>query len=260
MPVTIKITKQLLDLYYVKYNNQLSSKDPVWKLIRVKTKTDKEVLAFIISCYSYGNITQINNFINKVLEFTSLNVSEFIFNYKRNSQETKLDFRYRFNTSQDFFDLIHTITEILKKYGSLKNLFLKYYDKNDENILNALNGFTLEIRQIAKGSKSFEYLVPLVSKKSTCKRLMLFLRWMVRKDKIDLGLWGKSVDTSKLIMPVDIHVYRAARKYKLTERKSYDMKFAIELTNKLKQYDPKDPVKYDFALCHLGVDRVSLKP
>ena len=83
---------------------------------------------------------------------------------------------------------------------------------------------------------------------------------MVRKDKIDLGLWGKSVDTSKLIMPVDIHVYRAARKYKLTERKSCDMKFAIELTNKLKQYDPKDPVKYDFALCHLGVDRVSLKP
>lgn len=260
MPVTNKITKQLLDLYYVKYNSQLSSKDPIWKLSNVNSKSDKEVLAFIISCYSYGNITQINNFIEKVLGFTSLNIYDFILNYKRSSKEAGLDFRYRFNTTQDFFDLIHGLSVIFKKYGSLKHLFLKYYNNNDGNILIALNGFTSEIRQIAKGSKSFEYLVPLVSKKSACKRLMLFLRWMVRKDKIDLGLWGKSVDTSKLIMPVDIHVYRAARKYKLTERKSYDMKFAIELTNKLKQYDPKDPVKYDFALCHLGVDRVSLKP
>ncbi|MFA5011383.1 MAG: TIGR02757 family protein [Ignavibacteria bacterium] len=258
MPVSAIITKKLLDSYYVKYNKHLSSKDPVWKLNKVKTKSDKEVLAFIISCYCYGNITQINNFISKVLEFTSLNVSEFILNYNRSSKEAGLDFRYRFNSTQDFFDLIHAISVILKKYGSLKNLFRKYYDKNDENVINALNGFTPEIRHIAKGSKSFEYLVPLVSRKSTCKRLLLFLRWMVRKDKVDTGLWSKEIYTSKLIMPVDTHVYKIARKYKIVERKSLDIKFATELTEKLKKFDPVDPVKYDFALCHLGVDKENL--
>ncbi|MFA7362218.1 MAG: TIGR02757 family protein [Candidatus Kapaibacterium sp.] len=260
MAVTIKITKQLLDSYYVKYNSHSSSKDPIWNLNKVTTKSGKEILAFIIACYCYGNITQINKFIQKVLDFTTPDIYKFILNYKRSSKEINLDFRYRFNTNQDFFDLIYSLSQILKKYGSLKSLFLKYYDQNDGNVIIALNGFTSEIRNIAKGSKSFEYLVPVVSRQSTCKRLFLFLRWMVRMDNIDTGFWGREVHTSKLIMPVDTHVYRVSRKYKLAERKSCDMKFAVELTNTLKLYDPIDPVKYDFALCHLGVDKRDLHP
>lgn len=255
MTLTVNITKQLLDSYYAKYNTHLSSKDPIWNLIKVKTKSDKEILAFLISCYCYGNITQINKFIDKILTYTTSDIYKFIFNYKRSSKESNHDFRYRFNSSKDFFDLIHSLTYILKKYGSLRALFLNYYDANDDNVIKALDGFTTEIRKAAKGDKTFDYLVPIVSKKSTCKRLFLFLRWMVRNDNIDTGIWNKEVHTSKLIMPVDIHVYRAARKYNLADRKSCDMKFAVELTSKLKTYDPIDPVKYDFALCHLGVDK-----
>ena len=79
---------------------------------------------------------------------------------------------------------------------------------------------------------------------------------MVRKDSIDTGLWSREVDKAKLIIPVDTHVYRVSQKLGLVRRKSCDMKYAIELTNKLKEFDPKDPVKYDFALCHIGVDKV----
>jgi uncharacterized protein (TIGR02757 family) len=86
----------------------------------------------------------------------------------------------------------------------------------------------------------------------------LFLRWMVRKDEIDLGLWSE-VDSGKLIMPVDTHIARISKKLKLVKRKSVDLKFALELTNKLKQFDSADPVKYDFALCHSGIDRKILR-
>jgi len=77
---------------------------------------------------------------------------------------------------------------------------------------------------------------------------------MVRKDEIDPGLWSSNISTSKLIMPVDTHVYRISRQLNIIDRKSYDMKFAVELTEKLKEFDPEDPVKYDFALCHIGID------
>ncbi|MBK7158711.1 MAG: DUF2400 family protein [Ignavibacteria bacterium] len=87
---------------------------------------------------------------------------------------------------------------------------------------------------------------------SACKRLNLYLRWMIRKDEIDTGIWSGSFDKAKLIMPVDTHIYRVSKYLGLVSRNSCDLKFAIELTKELKKFDSSDPVKYDFALCHLG--------
>jgi uncharacterized protein (TIGR02757 family) len=97
------------------------------------------------------------------------------------------------------------------------------------------------------------YLIPNPVQKSTCKRLNMFLRWMVRHDEIDFGLW-KNISPIQLIMPVDVHIGRAAIEQKFVKRKSIDLKFAEELTEFLKQFDKNDPVKYDFALCHLGIE------
>lgn len=257
MAITNIITKQLLDSYYVNYNRHLSSKDPIWNVKQEKTDSGKELIAFITSCYCYGNIVQINKFIDKVISHATGDIYSYLISFKRSKKLLSQGFRYRFNSTQDFFDLMHALSVILKKYGSLKGLFLKYYSPKDENIIKALGGFTSDIRKLANGEKTFEYLVPDIKRKSTCKRLFLFLRWMVRKDNVDTGLWNRDVHASKLVMPVDTHVYRIARKYELVKRKSLDLKFALELTERLKEYDLNDPVKYDFALCHLGVDKVN---
>jgi uncharacterized protein (TIGR02757 family) len=250
--------KKLLDTYYKKYNNHLSSKDPIWNLQFVNSDLDREILAFIISCYAYGSVIQINKHINKILNLSSANVFDFILNFNQKNLDKEESLYYRFNTEKDFIDLIYSLKHIIEKFGSLKNLFLKHYNKSDKNILPALNKFTNEIRKSVKHSKTFDYLIPDVEKNSTCKRLNLFLRWMVRKDSVDTGHWGREVDKAKLIIPVDTHVYKVSRKLGLVERKSCDMKFAIELTEKLKTFDSNDPVKYDFALCHIGIDKVKL--
>jgi len=261
--------KNLLDSYYLKYNNHLSSKDPIWNLQFAKSDLDKEFLAFVISCYAYGSINQINKHIKKFLDLSSGNVYSFIKNFNHNNLKNSVtqasllanednNYYYRFNTQADFIDLIYSLQCVINVHGSLKKLFLKHYKHSDDNILPALNKFTSEIRNSVKHSKSFEYLIPDVSKNSPCKRLHLFLRWMVRKDSIDTGLWSREVDKSKLIIPVDTHVYKVSRKLGLLQRKSCDIKFAIELTNKLKTFDPIDPVKYDFALCHIGIDKIKL--
>ena len=150
--------------------------------------------------------------------------------------------------------LLKQLRQAISEYGSLKNLFLKGYSKEDDNILTGLYNFTDYLKKGIRADSKFHYLIPDSRKNSTCKRLNLFLRWMVRKDEIDPGLWSSNISTSKLIMPVDTHVYRISRQLNIIDRKSYDMKFAVELTEKLKEFDPEDPVKYDFALCHIGID------
>ena len=252
-------TKRLLDLLYAKYNIKESSKDPVWNLNVLPSNRDIEIAAFIISCYSYGGVKQINSFAGKVFEFSGYRLYDFVrrFGKGERSRAEKVNFTYRFNTTEDFILLLESIKKAVREHGSLKNLFLIGYDKSHSNIIQALERFTKYIRGSAAGSKTFGYLVPDASDGSACKRLNLFLRWMVRKDNVDFGLWSPEVDSSKLLMPVDIHVYRQSQKLKLVKRKSCDLKYAVELTEKLKEFDPRDPVKYDFALCHMGMEGYS---
>ena len=102
------------------------------------------------------------------------------------------------------------------------------------------------------GSK---FMFPVPEKGSACKRMNLFLRWMVRKDDLDFGLW-REIHTSKLVIPVDTHVARISRSLRLTKRKNVSWKMAEEITEKLKKFDPEDPVKYDFAICHIGMRKM----
>ncbi len=244
-----------LEKLYLKYKHRYSSDDPVWFLHNFKEEKDIEVLGLIASCYAYGQIGLINKFISEFLKRINNKPHEFIANFDLRRDGKILDgMNYRFNNDMDLKNLIENIKANILEYGSLLNLFLEKYSDKDENILNALRLFSNSLRNIfLKNLKGYDYLIPDVSRNSTCKRLNLFLRWMVRKDEIDLGIWGRKVDKSKLLMPVDVHVYRVSRKLKLIKRNSCDMKFAIELTDKLKKYDASDPVKYDFALCHEDV-------
>ena len=249
-----KELKELLDTLYLKYKSKHSSKDPVWKLHEFSEAKDIEILGLVTSCYAYGQVDQINLFINKFLKNIDSGVHEFTSNYSEHKDKKFLKgLNYRFNTEEDLSVLLINIRNVLSSYGSLQELFFVRYKESDENILSALKFFTSKLNETSVENSSYKYLIPLPDNGSACKRLNLFLRWMVRKDEIDTGIW-KMISRSKLIMPVDTHIYRISRKLKLVNRITCDMKYAVELTGKLKRFDPYDPVKYDFALCHLGID------
>lgn len=251
------ILKEKLDTLYTKYSQKFSSKDPVWILHRFNDEKDIELIGLITAAYAYGSVDQINRFIDSLLQKTGNKPYEFTINFsKRKDKKYLKELYYRFNSHVDIADMFSSLNSVLTEHGSLKSLFAKYYQSTHENIISALSGFTDELNNNipAANDRYYHYLFSNPKNKSTCKRMNLFLRWMVRHDEIDLGLWNE-VQTSKLIMPVDTHIARISKKLKLVQRKSIDLKFALELTEKLKRFDPIDPVKYDFALCHLGIDK-----
>ncbi len=143
-------------------------------------------------------------------------------------------------------DLFEGIAKIVTNFDSLEELFLKYDSVEYKTVKEALTGFIGEILTCDN------YLLPCPSKKSACKRLNLYLKWMIRKSSVDLGIWEKA-DKSKLIIPLDVHVARVSRKLGILNRKANDWQSAYEITQKLKEFDEKDPTKYDFALFGAGI-------
>jgi uncharacterized protein (TIGR02757 family) len=248
-----KDLKEYLDKLYFEFKNKYSSKDPVWVLHKLKEEKDIEITGLITSCYAYGQVDQINYFISKFLKNIDFKVYEFTSNFSQQKDKKFLkDLYYRFNSEHDLCLLIMNIKKAINDFGSLQNLFLQKYVSSQKNILPSLSYFALSLNQFTNQNSYHKYLIPMPENKSACKRLNLYLRWMVRKDEIDLGIWNK-VEKAKLIMPVDTHVYRVSRKLKLVSRKSCDMKFALSLTQSLKRFDESDPVKYDFAICHIDM-------
>lgn len=251
-----KDLKIILDSLYLKYSGYYSSKDPVWILRRFDDEKDIETAGFITSCFAYGKVELINKFILDFFEKIDFKVHEFTLNYSELKDKKHFEkLYYRFNTSEDLSLLLMNLSSVLRNSGSLKNRFSQDYSQSDKNIIPALTSFTAELNVINRKNSNYNYLVPSPENNSACKRLNLFLRWMIRNDNSDLGIWSGSFDKSKLVMPVDTHIYRISKKLKLVKRNSCDLKFALELTESLKKFDKYDPVKYDFALCHYGIDK-----
>lgn len=265
--------KEILDRFYKEYN--LKSRiehDPIEFPHRYKKPEDIEIAGLIASSLSYGKVTLFKPVINKILSITSSNGSlqEFIINFEP-AKDAKLfgGIKYRFNSERDIIGLIYSIKSALIEYGSLKKLFYSFYNSGDNNITNALIGFvkyfmSLNLSPVygKKGhSGGMKQFFPSPAEGSACKRLNLYLRWMVRSDDgVDFGIWACSersesnkIPPSKLIIPLDTHMARICTHLGLTRLKTTGWKMAEEITDNLKILDPEDPVKYDFALCHLGI-------
>ena len=165
---------------------------------------------------------------------------------------------YRYTSSQDLVAFFHCLSESLKKYDCFEDMFVKYYQKDDKNIKNALIGFSGEIKSFCPQMRGLNFLLPSPVNNSACKRLNLFLKWMVRKPPVDLGLWT-SVDPAKLIIPLDTHVARISQVLGICSRKSNDWQKAEMITDILKECDPSDPAKYDFALFGFGIENRNVK-
>jgi len=257
------LLKEKLDFHYKAFDNSQISPDPLQFLHFYKDVKDIEIVGFISSVFAYGNVRQIINTLNSIFNVLGEHPYVFIKNLDRKHLNDYFGKTiYRFYTSKDIQLFFIELNSVINKEGTLKNLFLKYYlkNENDKNLKIPLSEFSnyfissilKKYKEITPGCR-FMFADPLTG--SACKRMNLFLRWMIRKDDLDFGLWT-DISTSKLVIPVDTHVTRICRELKLTKRKNVNWKMAEEITENLKKFDPIDPVKYDFAICHIGMRKM----
>ncbi len=256
--------KTKLDYHYNAFDKSKISPDPLQFLHLFKDENNIESIGFIASVMAYGNVIQIINSLNKILDITGSNPYRFIINYPDAGNKSYFkNIKHRFYSSDDIHLLFLVLHNVYKKCGSLKNLFIDSYDKDEFNIKDLLNRFSINLLSIAEKenpnsrlSPGLKFMFPLPQKGSACKRMNLFLRWMVRKDELDFGIWQNEISKDKLIIPVDTHVAKVCKSLKLTKRKIADWKMAEEITSNLRKIDHEDPIKYDFAICHIGMRKI----
>lgn len=251
---------ELLEHLYSKYNKKDFDSDPIDFPHKFKYKNDIEVAAFISSLFAFGNVSSMKSVLAKLFNELGNSPYDIIINYDKNKlKKIGSKFYYRFYSGDDISVLLLVLNSILNRKKNLEQLFLDGYSNECENIKNSLHqfldNFRTEIRnQKLNCSHGLKYMFTSPGAGSACKRMNLFLRWMVRKDTVDFGIW-KGIRTDQLIIPVDTHIARISKKLKLTNRKSVNWKMAEEITKSLKRFDSNDPVKYDFALCHIGINK-----
>ena len=253
--------KQKLEFHYAAFDRTKLEPDPLQFLHMFKDERDIEDVGLIASIFAYGNVKQIENTLKKILIVFDGNPYLFISNFSLSKDAKKISgLKHRFYTEDDISRLLIILKKEIKRHESIKNIFLNGYNSNEDNVKTAisnfsnhfLNSFNQSFGGISNGIK---FMFPLPEKGSACKRMNLFLRWMVRKDELDFGLWNE-ISASKLVIPVDTHIARICKELHLTKRKNVSWHMAEEITWNLKKFDAEDPVKYDFAICHIGIRKL----
>jgi uncharacterized protein (TIGR02757 family) len=243
--------KERLDKEVLQRNNSLEVSFESLDPILVAKRHNDVTISLICALFAYGNVKQIVKFLDS-LDFTLLH---------RSDEEIKVSLQnhyYRFQKGEDVVAIFIALKR-LNQESSLEEIFMSGY-KSKSNVIDGINATITQIQKhYPHRSRGYDFLVGKVTTKTkgagALKRWMMFLRWMVREDNIDLGLW-KGVDRADLIMPLDTHTFNVGLRLGLLKRKTYDLEAAIELTQSLKAFDAKDPLKYDFALYRLGQEKL----
>lgn len=246
------ISKRTLDLLYESYNSRKwVHPDPLEFLYEYPDPMEREIVGLIASSLAYGRVAQILKSVSSVLKIMGDSPRDFLISSKPSYLKKPLSgFKHRFTTSEHLVSMLAGICRVIKKHGSLYECFLKGMKKGDKSVLPALSFLVNELWHPFNGNGNC--LLPTPEKGSACKKLNLFLRWMVRNDKVDPGGW-EDINPSTLIIPLDTHMHRIGLSLGFTKRKSNDMRTAIEITESFKKIEPDDPVKFDFALTRLGI-------
>jgi len=254
-----KNIKAVLDKLYERYNHhRLIKPDPLQFLYNYSRPADMEIAAFLASALAYGRVQQIEKSLDNLFGRIGESPYEFVMNFNTHERRTLKDFKHRFTTGDDISDLLMLFKTIISRFGSIERYFIRGYNPDDKNIIPALTKFCNSLLEMhAAGHKhqtssGLKYLLVSPEGGSACKRLNLFLRWMVRDDDVDAGLW-KSIDKAKLIVPVDVHMGRLCKILGLYNRKTVSLSAASEITESFAEIEPDDPVKYDFALSRIGI-------
>jgi len=250
---SLQFTRASLDALYDRYNRrEFVHPDPLEFLYGYEDASDREVVGIVASSLAYGRVKQILKSVSVVLARMGPSPSSFLLETPGSAvRQTFTDFKHRFTTGDQLAALLLAVKSILLRCGSLQACFMAGLKDEDLTILSALTAFTQELNANMNLSES-SMLLPSPLGGSACKRLNLFLRWMVRRDDVDPGGWSL-VSPSRLIVPLDTHMHRIGKMMGLTSRKQADLRAAIEITEAFRSIAPGDPVRYDFALTRLGI-------
>ena len=227
-------------------------RDPISIPHSFTKKQDIEIAGFFAAIFSWGNRTTIIKKTKELMQRMNMSPYEFCLSHRSDELKKLKGFKHRTFNEDDLYYFIEFFHHHYQTSDTLETAFSKWMKRHNEDAGDALNGFRKYFFSLEHLKRTEKHISsPL--QKSTCKRLNMFLRWMIRKDKngVDFGIWNK-ISPSQLICPVDVHVARVARRFGLLKRKQTDWEAAVELTHNLKKIDAADPVKYDFALFGLG--------
>ncbi|HET9195739.1 MAG TPA: TIGR02757 family protein [Vicinamibacterales bacterium] len=251
-----------LDDLYRTFDHVNSAADPIHIVRRYSEPDDREIVGFCASALAFGRVASVLQSIERLLDAMGPRPAAFVRNFDAGRHRGPLEpLVHRWIRGRDLVALLLILQRMLRQSGSVEAFFLVGDDAAQPDVGTALNSFSeralgTDLRP-AYGARPPKrpgvcYFFPRPSAGSACKRLNLFLRWMVRKDEIDLGVWT-GVSPARLVVPLDTHVIRLGRCLRLTRYASPGWKMAADITAALRALDPADPVRYDFSLCHVGM-------
>ena len=250
-PIRQELLRERLNSLVATFDISTIEPDPLQLVLRYTDQNDREVAALIAAAFAYGRADIVVRNVGTVLDSMGASPHAYLLTFTEGEALTRFEgFAHRFHKTADLVALLGRLADVVQKYGSLGELFRACYDDRDEDIGPSLARFVERI--VRQGEGSLRYLLTSPNDGSACKRMNLFLRWMVRRTAPDLGLWD-FVNPAKLVVPLDTHVHRIAKFLGLTKRKSADWQTARAVTDRLAKFDATDPVRYDFAICRLGI-------
>jgi uncharacterized protein (TIGR02757 family) len=254
-----------LERLYRAYGPETVDTDPIVFLGRYERPEDIEAVGWIASAFAYGRVETIQANVGRILAALGprpASALDRIGDFSEFARDALAGFRHRFHSAIDAALLLFVISRARAESGSLREFFEAAYREEDTDVgallsrvvgkIHRLDYRPLLGRRELPPSSPARFFFPDPAEGSACKRWNLYLRWMVRRDRLDLGLWP-GIPTARLVIPTDTHIHLVARRLQLTRRKTADWRTAREITDRLARFDPEDPVRYDYALCRIGI-------
>ncbi|HKA37202.1 MAG TPA: TIGR02757 family protein [Thermoanaerobaculia bacterium] len=254
-----------LERLYESYGPETASTDPILFLGRYEAAEDLEVVGWIASAFAYGRVETIQANVARILAALGPRPAaalDRISDFRELASDALGGFRHRFHGGDDAAVLLFAISRARLHAGSVRAFFEAELRPEDRDVGPLLSRAVAKIgefdyrpvagRRRLPPSSPAKFFFPDPASGSACKRWNMYLRWMVRRDRLDLGLWA-GIPTDRLVIPTDTHIHLVSRRLRLTRRKTADWRTAREITDRLARIDPKDPVRYDYALCRLGI-------
>ena len=253
--------RSALDRLYDNFNVDHAVADPVWIVRRFDRPDDREVVGFIAGALAFGRVQSVLQSIEGMLAVMGASPAAFVRGFEPGRDRSVFDHLvHRWTRGADMAALVWAMHQMMATSGSIEAFFAEGHRIDAEDVSEGLQSFSTRALALdrkavygrAQPKPGVAYFFSRPSSGGACKRLNLFLRWMVRQDRVDLGVWSR-VRPSQLIVPLDTHVIRVGQCLRLTRLKSPGWRMAADITASLRKLDPIDPVKFDFSICHVGM-------